>query len=158
MATYKNFEDLEIWQLSRILCKKIHSIINDDWFKIDNSLKQQILKSSGSVMDNIAEGFERGSTNEFKTFLAYSKGSCGEVRSQLYRAFDKELISELQFQELKTEAENISVRINRFINYLKNYAYKGNRFSEPDVFYNENSSFERIIAEFFNQEKMHLNN
>lgn len=157
MATYKNFEDLEVWQLSRDLCKKIHALINDNWFKIDNSLKQQILRSSGSVMDNIAEGFERGSTNEFKTFLAYAKGSCGEVRSQLYRAYDKELISETQFQELKSNAESISVRINRFINYLKSYEHKGNRFSEPEVLYNVDLSFEQSIIDYFNQEKIYLN-
>ncbi len=88
MATIKRFEDLEIWQDARELCKFINRLIERDKFKYNFSLKDQISRSSGSIMDNIAEGFERGGNKEFVNFLTYSKGSTGEVRSQSYRAFD----------------------------------------------------------------------
>lgn len=135
MATYKNFEELEIWQLARELCKAVDLIVDDTWYRKDSSLKAQILSSSGSVMDNIAEGFERGSTKEFISFLSYSKGSCGEMRSQLYRAFDKKLIDENTLNKVKDQSIEISRKLNKFMAYLSNVDYKGNRFLEPEVEY-----------------------
>jgi four helix bundle protein len=75
MATFKRFEDIESWQMARELCNLIYKYTTQGKFAIDFKLRDQINGSSGSIMDNIAEGFERGGNNEFVTFLRYSKGS-----------------------------------------------------------------------------------
>ena len=86
MATLNNFEDLEIWKLAREICKDIYIIINYKEFSKDSGLVRQINNSSGSIMDNIAEGFEREGNKEFGQFLSYSKGSCGECRFSTYQS------------------------------------------------------------------------
>ncbi|HNF44069.1 MAG TPA: four helix bundle protein, partial [Ferruginibacter sp.] len=115
MATIKRFEDLDVWKVSRDLCDRLGVIIDSDALKRNFRLIGQIEGSSGSVMDNIAEGFERGTKAEFILFLGYSKGSCGELRSQLYRALDRKYINKEQFQELYLLAVRISVMLQKFI-------------------------------------------
>jgi len=90
----ERFEDLEIWQEARELCRRVSEITSVSPFCSDFNLKDQIRASSGSVMDNIAEGFERGGNKEFIQFLSIAKGSCGETRSQSYRAFDYKYINQ----------------------------------------------------------------
>jgi four helix bundle protein len=136
MATIKRFEDLEIWQHASELCKFINRLIERDKFKYNFSLKDQISRSSGSIMDNIAEGFERGGNKEFVNFLTYSKGSTGEVRSQSYRAFDIGLISQDEFDYLIKETNCLSERIGKLISYLRNTDYKGVKFKK-DIDNNE---------------------
>src|SRR6188474_3666287 len=99
MSTIKRFEDIEAWKSARQLCKKIGIIIENGVFKNNFRLISQVDSSSGSIMDNIAEGFERGTRAEFIQFLGYAKGSCGEFRSQLYRALDRKYINKEQFEE-----------------------------------------------------------
>ncbi|MEO5569463.1 MAG: four helix bundle protein [Bacteroidia bacterium] len=132
MATIKRFEDIEAWKQARILCKHVYSIINEGTFAKDYKLRDQINGSSGSVMDNIAEGFERDGRKEFIQFLSIAKGSCGEVRSQLYRAYDRFYISQEKFEELFTLSEKISGMIGKLIVYLKNSGYAGNKFKKPE--------------------------
>ena len=115
MATITRFEDLEIWRLSRQLSKEVCAIADRDIFKTDYKLKTQIKGASGSVMDNIAEGFEREGNAEFKQALYISKGSAGETRSQLYRAFDQNFINEDELNDLKSRYEILSVKIKNFI-------------------------------------------
>ena len=98
MATINRFEDLEIWQEARKLAKEIHIISIETGLKSDFKFKEQIKSSSGSVMDNIAEGFERDGNIEFRQFLSIAKGSAGETRSQLYRVFDFDYINEQRFE------------------------------------------------------------
>ncbi|WP_417853948.1 four helix bundle protein [Xanthomarina gelatinilytica] len=128
MATISRFEDLEICQEARRLFNIIKDITIETDLKNDFRLKDQIKGSSGSVMDNIAEGFERDGNLEFRQFLSIAKGSAGEARSQLYRVYDSEYISEKKLKLLVDEYEKLSKRIAAFISYLNKKDFKGNKF------------------------------
>jgi four helix bundle protein len=99
MSKVERFEDLKVWQLARELCQIIHKLTLKEQFSKDFKLIGQIKGSSGSIMDNIAEGFERDGNKEFIQFLSIAKGSCGETRSQLYRAFDNGYIIQDEFDQ-----------------------------------------------------------
>jgi len=128
MATITCFEDLEIWQLAREIFKNVNTLIKENRFKNDFSLTVQIRRSSGSAMDNIAEGFERNGNKEFINFRSYSKASAGECRSQLYRALDYNYINENEFNHLKEKSIELSVKIKKFMEYLKNSEFRGSKF------------------------------
>ncbi|WP_339657711.1 four helix bundle protein [Flavobacterium frigidarium] len=128
MATITRFEDLEIWKEARRLAKEIHLITVETDLKSDFRFRGQIKASSGSVMDNIAEGFERNGNLEFRQFLSIAKGSAGETRSQLYRVLDYNYIDVVKFEILKTDFENLSGKINNFISYLNKKDFKGTKF------------------------------
>lgn len=127
MATIRSFEDIESWKKASEVCKALGKIIDEGKFRRSYRLIHQIEGSSGSVMDNIAEGFERGTRAEFIQFLGYAKGSCGELRSQLYRAFDRDFINENEFNEFKTLVLNTSGLIQNFITYSQNSEVDGIR-------------------------------
>ncbi len=114
MEKIRRFEDLEIFQIARGLCKDIYLITDAEPFKCDYRFTQQIRAAAGSIMDNIAEGFERNGNKEFVNFLFIAKGSCGEVRSQLLRANDVGYIDEITFQQLY----NGTLELGRKIYYL----------------------------------------
>lgn len=128
MATIKRFEDLEIWQEARKLSKEIIGISNQTGLKTDFRPRNQIKTSSGSVMINIAEGFERDGNIEFRQFLSVAKGSAGEARSQLYRVFDNDYISSERLEVLRGEYEVLSKKISNFMTYLNKKDYKDNKF------------------------------
>jgi four helix bundle protein len=128
MATVQSFEDLKVWQQARILSKDIHELTKMNDYSSNPDLKRQMKNSSGSTMDNIAEGFERGGNKEFIQFLYIAKGSCGELRSQLYRSLDHELISETDHNLLANKAKDISSMLYSFIKYLKNCNVKGDKY------------------------------
>lgn len=128
MATIKRFEDLEIWQEARNLSKEIINIAKNTELKTDYRLKEQIKSASGSVMDNIAEGFERNGNMEFRQFLSIAKGSAGETRSQIYRLYDNEYINKEKLDFLVSEYEKLSGKINNFIAYLNKNDFKGTKF------------------------------
>ena len=121
---YKSFEELPCWQKARELSQKTFKLINKGQFSRDYSLKDQIWRSSGSVMDNVAEGFDDGSVKEFVRFLGYSQRSCGEVQSQLYRALDCEYISQEEFQDVYNLAGECRQQIKGFRKYLRTCDFK----------------------------------
>lgn len=130
MSTVQRFEDLEIWQEARRLSKEIIVISNTTELNKDFKLKAQLKNSSGSVMDNIAEGFERNGNGEFRQFLSIAKGSAGEARSQLYRVFDNNYKSEEKLTLLIREYEKLSIKIHNFITYLNKKDFKGTKFKD----------------------------
>ena len=132
MASIEKFEDIKSWQEARELNRIMGNLIDDDRFKKNYRLISQIEGSAGSVMDNIAEGFERGGNKEFMQFLYIAKGSCGELRSQLYRAIDRNYISEKEFDAITSQTIVISKLIQKLINYLNNSDYKGNKYKEKN--------------------------
>jgi four helix bundle protein len=119
MATVKDFEELAIFQKARELSKKIYPVTNREGFKSDYRFVQQIRAAAGSIMDNIAEGFERTGNKEFLNFLYIAKGSCGEVRSQLIRANDVGYLTPEEYEELYTECRKLSAGIMNFIKEIK---------------------------------------
>jgi len=128
MATITKFEDLEIWLLSRELSKDIYSLTFIEPIKSDFRLRDQMRGSSGSIMDNIAEGFERGSKLEFINSLGYSKGEVGELKSQLYRSLDNKYITQEIFDNLYSKADILTKKITAFISYLNSSNIKGQKF------------------------------
>ena len=128
MGKILKFEDLEIWRLAREICQYVEFLIQNTNLKTNYSLKDQIDRSSGSIMDNISEGFERNGNREFIQFLSIAKGSSGEVKSQSYRAFDKNLISEEQHLKLNEMVELEKNKIGSMMNYLNNCEIKRLKF------------------------------
>ncbi len=102
------FEDLIAWQKARLMTQRVYQITSDGLFVKDFSLRDQIRRAAVSVLSNIAEGFDRGSRAEFHQFLVIAKGSCAEVRSQLYVALDAGYLTENEFASLREQAEELS--------------------------------------------------
>ncbi|MEO6729452.1 MAG: four helix bundle protein [Candidatus Dojkabacteria bacterium] len=113
------FEELEIWKTSASLAVRIYNITNKQKFNRDFGLRDQIRRAVVSVSSNIAEGFEKNNNKEFVRYLLISKGSIGEVRSQLYIAEQLDYITEEEYNTLKKESLIISSKIKALINYLK---------------------------------------
>lgn len=128
MATIEKFEEIISWQEARVLNKNVGRLIDEERFKKNFRLIAQIEGSAGSIMDNIAEGFERGGNKEFIQFLYIAKASCGEFRSQLYRALDREYINDVEFESLSIHAKKISMLVQKLINYLHESEIKGIKF------------------------------
>ncbi len=130
MATVKDFEELAIFQKARELSAKIYPVTRRGEFKYDTRFVQQIRAAAGSIMDNIAEGFERTGNKEFLNFLYIAKGSCGEVRSQLIRAKDVGYLTSEEYEELYTECRKLSAGIMNFIKEIKASDLTGAKFKE----------------------------
>ena len=111
-------EDLMVWQNARAVSKGIYTISHKPEFERDYRFVQQIRAAAGSVMDNIAEGFESGTDAKYINFLNIAKGSCSEVRSMLYVCLDRKYCTEEQFESLKSQAIHISSQLYKLIEYL----------------------------------------
>ena len=133
MATIRRFEDLEIWQIARQVNKEIIELTKTTELKKDFGLKDQIMRSSESVMNNIAEGFGRASRLEFIQFLSISRGSANELKSQLIQSFDKSYCSENKFNYLIAETDKLNNKTAAFINYLNYSNYKGLKFMNRET-------------------------
>ena len=129
MATFHRFEDLEIWQTTRKLSLKVFKLTEAGPSSKDFKFRDQIKSSAGSVMDNIAEGFERSGQFEFVNFLSISKGSSGEVRSQLYRGIDQNYFPE-NTSELIKEYDELASKISGFMKYLNQSEIRGQKFKD----------------------------
>ena len=116
--TIQRFEDIEGWQLGRELSRAVYRATSHPPFSRDFGLKDQIERAAGSVMHNIAEGFDGGSDAEFVRFLRYAQRSCTEVKSQLYAALDQTYITQQQFDEIYEQATQTHRKIGGFIRYL----------------------------------------
>lgn len=130
MTTINKFEDIEAWQLARQLSKKIYAFTIIGSFSKDFRFRDQINAASGSVMDNIAEGFGRGGRNEFINFLGIASGSLNETKSQLYRALDRNYITIEDFNLLVELAELTGTKLGNFIKYLNASVHQGPKFKD----------------------------
>ena len=128
----KNFEDLEIWKEARRLTGEIYRLTKGEKFAKDFGLSNQIQRAAVSIMSNIAEGFERGGNQEFVQFLYIAKGSCGEVRSQLYVALDQQYIDQKVADHLITLLKRLSVMIKHLIDHLKRSGMRGPKYSNSN--------------------------
>ena len=130
MSTIKRFEEIASWKEARDLNRVLRKLITENRFGRNYGLISQIERSAGSIMDNIAEGFERGGNKEFIQFLYIAKGSCGELRSQIYRAVDDGCITEHEFKLIFNYCNKISNLIFKLIEYLKISDLKGQKFNK----------------------------
>ena len=128
MATITKFEDLEVWKLSRIQTNDFDWLVENTSLGKNYELRNQMDASSGSVMDCIAEGFDRSGNSEFKNFLIIAKRSNAEFRSQLYRGLDRKHISKEKFDELHDKNILLGNKIMTFISYLQNSNFRGQRY------------------------------
>lgn len=129
MANLTRFEDIEIWQLARELNKQSYPFLRTLLDSKNYELHKQLERALGSIMDNVAEGFERNGNKEFIQFLSISKASAAEVRSQLFRALDRNLIQQEDFDKFNADCLLISDKISRFMNYLRNSDQRGMKFN-----------------------------
>ena len=120
-----SFEDLKIFRRATTLCEKVYKFTNTEPWKNDYRFVQQIRAAAGSIMDNIAEGFERDGNKEFIQFLYIAKGSCGEVRSQVIRAYKVQFITKEIYDELYADCLSLSKSIAAFIQTLKSSEVQG---------------------------------
>lgn len=138
MATIKSFKDLEIWKIANELEKRVYEQLQEGTLSKDYELKNQMSRSSGSIMDNIAEGFGRGSRLEFIQFLSISAGSATELQSQLIRCLNRKHIRQDTFEELDELASKVSNKIGAMIQYLNKSVIKGQKFNNRSSGYEKN--------------------
>jgi four helix bundle protein len=119
MAKIERFEDIDAWKLAREPARLVYEASSSGDFARDFGLRDQIRRSSVSILSNIAEGFEHDGDKEFIRFLSIAKGSCGEARSQLYIALDQGYISREVFEKTYLSLLETGRRIGGFMKYLQ---------------------------------------
>jgi four helix bundle protein len=125
---FERFEDIEAWKKARLLVGEVYGITSGGELARDFSLRDQLRRASVSILSNIAEGFERGGNKEFCQFLALAKGSCGEVRAQLYVALDQHYINQQQFKTVSDHAIEVSRIISGLMKYLRQSDMRGSKY------------------------------
>ena len=147
MATIQRFEDLVCWKKSRELVKEVYRALSPCR---DYGFKDQIQRAAVSVMSNIAEGFERGTKNEFVNYLHIAKGSAGEVRAQLYAAYDIGYLDIERFKYLNALAGECSRLIASFAARVKSSAAQGMQYKkEKSKAQTEREEFDARMDEIF---------
>jgi four helix bundle protein len=130
MSRIERFEDIEAWKLARRATNLVYEATCGEKFCRDFALVNQIRRASISILSNIAEGFERQGNKEFLQFLAIAKGSCGEVRSQLYIALDREYVDQANFEAISNVLIETSRTISGFMKYLQGAELRGSKFRQ----------------------------
>ncbi len=128
----ERFEDLHVYQRARELVNAIYQLTRTGDFARDFGLVDQIRRAGVSIMSNIAEGFERGSTTELIQYLFIAKGSCGEVRAQLAIACDQEYVGRADYVRLHDLARRVSGMLSNFIAHLQGSDYRGEKYTRPE--------------------------
>lgn len=125
----EKFEELEIWKDAKVLCLFVKTLTKKPEFSKHFKLSSQINSSAGSIMDNIAEGFDKNGNKEFIQFLSIARGSNAETRSQSYRSFVYGYIDHVELEEVLNRTEKLRSKIKSLMMYLKNSERKGNKYS-----------------------------
>ena len=128
MATVRRFEDLRVWQLAREVVGSVYDLTKKGPLVSDWALRDQLRRSSTSILSNIAEGFERDGNREFAQFLSIAKGSVGEVRAQLYLAKDAAYIDSLTCEDLQILLRRLAAGIGRLIQVLTSTQHRGLKY------------------------------
>jgi len=133
LATFKRYEDIEVWQLARQLARDVYALTRMGAFAKDYGLKEQVQRAAVSIGSNIAEGFERAGNKEFVNFLWIAKGSAGEVGSQLYTAYDVGYVSKENFDLILQQSKTIGAKIYRLIESIVGSKFTGVRYRKPET-------------------------
>ncbi len=128
MNKIEKFEDILAWQKARELTKEVYGLTKVGFFAKDYGLKDQVQRAAVSTMSNIAEGFERGGDKEFLQYLSMSKGSCGEVRSDLYVALDQGYVTQVKFDDLCSRTLEVGRLLSGFMGYLRSSQLPGSKY------------------------------
>jgi four helix bundle protein len=128
--TFQRFEEIGAWQRGRELARLIYQMTSHEPLSRDFGLRDQLRRAAVSVVSNIAEGFERGGTGEFRQFLSQAKGSAGEIRAQLYVALDAGLITQEAFDTTYALADETSRMIAGLIRYLRQTEMRGQKYGD----------------------------
>jgi four helix bundle protein len=115
----ERFEDLIAWQKARHFARVIYLLTGAGALSRDFTLRDQMRRAVLSIMSNIAEGFERGSISEFHQFIVIAKGSCAELRSQLYVTLDAGYITQAEFDRIYSQALEVSKLLGGLKSALK---------------------------------------
>lgn len=121
MAKIKNFEEMKVWKDAAAIAVKVYRLCEGPRLSKDFGSKDQLRRAALSISNNIAEGFEYNNNSDFVRFLRYSKGSAGELRSNLHILRDAEVIGRDDFDDLRSELISISKELEGFIKYLRNF-------------------------------------
>ncbi|MBP8238674.1 MAG: four helix bundle protein [Saprospiraceae bacterium] len=127
---FKKIEEIEAWNKARVVAKLIWEVSSEGTFAKDFSLKDQINRAAGSVMDNIAEGFGRGGNKEFSNFLSIARGSAQEVKSQIYRTYDRNHLDEATFKKLLELSVQSIISVHSLFNTVNTSDYDGSKFKD----------------------------
>ena len=158
MATVKQFEDLLCWQRARELTKFIYDISKYRNFEMDRGLQDQIRRAAVSVMSNIAEGFDRGTRQELINYFYIAKGSCGEVKSQLYIAYDSRYIDMSTFRNGLLFSDECSRLLQSFIQKVKQASHTGIQYKrEKSKAQLEREEFDQAITAYLEEVKENPN-
>jgi four helix bundle protein len=130
MVKADQFEKLEVWKASRCLASMVYRLSAEGGLAGDASLRNQLRRAAISVMSNIAEGFERNGNREFVQFLALAKGSCGELRSELFAALDGGYLTPTEFEELYALASETSRLLAGLLRYIRDSSFRGVKFRQ----------------------------